>query len=415
MPTRQLYRILSVVVLPGVFTSALRAQSPFQVHVSSGSATDQRGVRSGALSVVPVLTLRDSPRGGAVVFASATQFAQSAFALTGGGTLLWRSRVRPGPGVSVQIDGSYTGTSFDAQFSQLQTRPSLEWRAGPFTASGGVRAAYGHTAVERTPSRPPTDELGGLIGPQPRQPAASFRESRQLWGPQAQLAADLQDDTGQWASRITLAYGAWHAQEDRSATPGVALHDVTLGAAIAHGDLSLHTLAGQRTQDEVRGPARFASAELRVALTRALALSAGGGSYLSDPVSGALGGRFLTAGVSVSFGRTAGRGTRPHTRRRAAPAVDGAPSPPPGTTRLVLHAPDARVVAVAGDWTGWAPLPAHRARNGMWYVDVTLAPGEYRYAFRVDDAVWRVPDHAVTSSDGLGGQVAWLTVRTSAR
>jgi 1,4-alpha-glucan branching enzyme len=79
--------------------------------------------------------------------------------------------------------------------------------------------------------------------------------------------------------------------------------------------------------------------------------------------------------------------------------------------RLVLRAPDARVVEVAGDWTDWRPVPAARARDGRWWVDVRLARGDYRYAFRVDRSRWRVPDDVQTVDDGFGGRSAVLVVR----
>jgi 1,4-alpha-glucan branching enzyme len=95
----------------------------------------------------------------------------------------------------------------------------------------------------------------------------------------------------------------------------------------------------------------------------------------------------------------------------AAPVVRGAPPVPSGTTRLVLAAPRARRVTVAGDWNGWAATPAMRGSDGHWYVDLRLPRGEYRYAFKVDGERWAVPDGAVTVDDGFGGRSALLTVR----
>jgi 1,4-alpha-glucan branching enzyme len=85
-------------------------------------------------------------------------------------------------------------------------------------------------------------------------------------------------------------------------------------------------------------------------------------------------------------------------------------------TRLSIRAPEATRVELAGDWNDWKPVPARRAANGVWYADVALAPGEYRYAFRVDGGAWRVPEGAVISDDGFGGKSAYVTVaRGSAR
>jgi 1,4-alpha-glucan branching enzyme len=83
--------------------------------------------------------------------------------------------------------------------------------------------------------------------------------------------------------------------------------------------------------------------------------------------------------------------------------------PRAGVTRIAIHAPDARTVQLCGDWNGWKPEPARRASNGVWYVDLALEPGEYRYAFRVNGA-WRVPEGAVAVDDGFGGRAAYVTV-----
>ena len=53
---------------------------------------------------------------------------------------------------------------------------------------------------------------------------------------------------------------------------------------------------------------------------------------------------------------------------------------------FVLVSPQARTVALAGDFDGWDParLPLRREGAGLWTVDVPLQPGRYQYAFVVD-------------------------------
>ena len=53
---------------------------------------------------------------------------------------------------------------------------------------------------------------------------------------------------------------------------------------------------------------------------------------------------------------------------------------------FVLVAPEARTVALAGDFDGWdgTRMPLRRAASGLWTLDVPLAPGRYQYAFVVD-------------------------------
>lgn len=52
---------------------------------------------------------------------------------------------------------------------------------------------------------------------------------------------------------------------------------------------------------------------------------------------------------------------------------------------------DAKEVALAGDFNGWATTPLKNFGDGAWSVILELAPGEYQYRLVVDGQ-WR--DHA---------------------
>ena len=60
--------------------------------------------------------------------------------------------------------------------------------------------------------------------------------------------------------------------------------------------------------------------------------------------------------------------------------------------QFVLVAPAAREVTLVGDFNDWdthaTPLRA-TASDGLWTVEVPLAPGRHRYAFVVDGEEWR--------------------------
>jgi 1,4-alpha-glucan branching enzyme len=98
---------------------------------------------------------------------------------------------------------------------------------------------------------------------------------------------------------------------------------------------------------------------------------------------------------------------------KSLPKPAGVPSAAAGLTRLSIAARDARRVELAGDFTQWTFTPAQRAANGVWYVDLAVAPGRYRYAFRVDGTEWRTPEGAATADDGFGGKSALLTIERS--
>jgi Glycogen recognition site of AMP-activated protein kinase len=76
--------------------------------------------------------------------------------------------------------------------------------------------------------------------------------------------------------------------------------------------------------------------------------------------------------------------------------------------RLMFDAPDARRVAVAGDFNRWnvAATPLARdERTQRWSVTLALREGEHRYAFVVDGTRW-VPDpRAERSVRGANGRI----------
>jgi hypothetical protein len=176
--------------------------------------------------------------------------------------------------------------------------------------------------------------------------------------------------------------------------------DRTLSGALAAGSMMLSASVGRRTApDETLD---FGSAGLEFDLSSGLALDLDAGRYPSNRLTGAAGGNYVSAGVSLKFGGG---------RIGALPEARGVTPAPPGTTRLTIRAPRAQQVEVAGDWDDWQPVPALRADDGVWYADLRLPPGEYRYAFRIDGGAWRVPDGAVAVDDGFGGKSAYVTVR----
>lgn len=81
--------------------------------------------------------------------------------------------------------------------------------------------------------------------------------------------------------------------------------------------------------------------------------------------------------------------------------------------RLVLFAPDAEVVHVAGSFNDWQPAasPLEQATDGTWVVRLTLERGRYEYMFVVDGKTW-VPDPtaSLTIPDEFGRVNAILDV-----
>lgn len=63
--------------------------------------------------------------------------------------------------------------------------------------------------------------------------------------------------------------------------------------------------------------------------------------------------------------------------------------------QFVLVAPDAKKVAVVGDFNGWdashAAYQAQHRGGGVWAVTAPIPVGHHRYSFVVDDSLW-MPD-----------------------
>ena len=64
----------------------------------------------------------------------------------------------------------------------------------------------------------------------------------------------------------------------------------------------------------------------------------------------------------------------------------------PQSVQFVLVAPDAKKVAVVGDFNGWdashAGYQAQHRGGGVWTVTASVPLGHHRYSFVVDDSVW---------------------------
>jgi 1,4-alpha-glucan branching enzyme len=65
---------------------------------------------------------------------------------------------------------------------------------------------------------------------------------------------------------------------------------------------------------------------------------------------------------------------------------------PPQRVQFVLVAPDAKKVAVVGDFNGWdashVGYQAQHRGGGVWSVMAPVPVGHHRYSFVVDDSLW---------------------------
>lgn len=377
---------LSGVMLAMVSASAVQAQATGRVSVVSGSATDQRGVRSTALTIAPSISYSRDPRVGIVFFGSATQFAEDVLAYGGGAALSARVPVSGPLAVTSSVHGSLTQTSFDATFGAGDAIGALEVSHRGFAIEGGVHLAQGYTSSV-TP-----------VAPAPV-PGTVRRRTVARYGVGPRYAASWTAPTMRADRALQLFARSSPLRVDDS-----VIRDDEIGAGAVLGRLTLRGLLGRR--DASAEQLDYTQWSASVDLTQNLALDVSGGNYPSDRLSGALGGWYLTTGLSVKWGGP------PRAREIK---VRGVAAPARGMTRVAIEAPDAERVELAGDWNDWQRVPARRADDGVWYVDLSLAPGEYRYTFVINGSEWRVPKGAVSADDGFGSKVAWVTVRDTRR
>jgi hypothetical protein len=364
-----------------------RAQTPTaSLALTGGVATDQRGVQSNAVTAAPELRF-EGAHSVVTLGGSATRFATDVWSLGGGGALARREPIGRFAALTLnasaslsRLVGGATGT-----YAEAAAIPALEVTLRRLTLFGGGRVAHGSAPA---PSAAPQFPFPGS--------GSSSVVNRSGGGPLYGAVFDLSD--GAQSVRIG-------AREDHLSVEGATFADRSVSLAFGAGALHATLSAGQRAssaEDET-----FASGYLSIALGASdAALVIGGGSYPGNPLMATPAGKYFNAGIALRFGAP---------REPSLPAPGGARAPPAGMTRLSIRAPRATRVEVAGDFNEWTLVRATRADNGVWYADLAIPPGQYRYAFKVDGREWRVPDGATAVDDGFGGTSAWLTVRDRSR
>ncbi len=167
------------------------------------------------------------------------------------------------------------------------------------------------------------------------------------------------------------------------------------------------------------GEGVYGEAVAAVSLTRALAVTAGGGRYPTDPIRGSVAGRYATIGLRFT-------GVTP----RPAPRTPTWPQPPVASLAgsnghhasatamvepdssggiLTIRAPGAQLVEVMGDFTDWEPVKLQRTADA-WRFPTRLISGNRRFNVRIDGGPWIVPQGATIEHDDFDGSVGTIVV-----
>jgi hypothetical protein len=82
----------------------------------------------------------------------------------------------------------------------------------------------------------------------------------------------------------------------------------------------------------------------------------------------------------------------------------------PGYVRLIIHAPEARLVEVAGDFSEWQPVSLARMSNESWGIVVAIARGVHQINLRIDGGAWIVPTGTTRITGDYGDDVGTFVV-----
>ena len=378
-------RSLSLAAALALAAPALAAAQQVQGSLSLGGgiATDQRGIRSSAATLAPSVLFLPDPRLSLGISGSLTQFQGHDWAAGAGASAGVRVPVAGPVALAASAGGNATTTSFHTRYLSADATPTIEATVRALTLYGGAHLAQGTTSSDASASP-------GLP-PSPSAPLSITRTSAgPVFGAVMAVPTDRPDVGG------TVSY-----REERARVARVDVTDRAVTGSWSAGPIGFSASAGMRDATDER--VQYGSLGATLAIGRAIALQGGVGTYPSSRILGTLGGQYASLGVVL-------RGASRLDDAHLPAVVRGAPPAPAGATRVVIKAPGASRVEIAGEWNNWATSPAMRAADGSWYADVRLPRGEYRYAFRVDGTRWQVPDGVAAVDDGFGGRSALLVV-----
>jgi hypothetical protein len=349
---------------------AQQGQVQGKVSVVGGSATDVAGVTSRAMTVAPSLTMTPNRAFALDLAGSATRFDNQQWSVGGGATAAVRAPL--GRFAAFTTNGGFaaTTTSYDLSYATADALPALELSYGAVTAFGGAHVARATKWALR-------DDV-----------------SRMATGPVFGGSARMASDDGEI---LVAGY-----REERSTIDAARATDRTASLSVFKGNLAIGGSAGVRNEGATSST--FGMGLVSIGVSDVVALQLAAGSYLPNRLIGTPGGRFVNAGLSLQV-----RSSSP-----SLPKPEGIRLPVAGMTRFSIRSSGASRVELAGDFTNWKSISTVRAPNGVWYVDLRVPPGRYRYAFRIDGREWKVPDGAAVVDDDFGGKSALIEVRDPA-
>ena len=194
------------------------------------------------------------------------------------------------------------------------------------------------------------------------------------------------------------------AQQERR----TAYTDATLAGEWSVAGLRLDLSIGRRFSRTIPEMMLWGVTATRSVLP-GVALLASAGRAGSDPITALPGSRYLVLGLRLSA--TAGSPYAAVARTVAAPSSQFRIGPARLTGREILvRAPGARVVEIAGDFTDWRTVELDPEPAGEWRVVLPVSPGLHRLAVRLDGGPWQAPPGIRPTTSEFGGEVGEVLV-----
>jgi hypothetical protein len=140
-----------------------------------------------------------------------------------------------------------------------------------------------------------------------------------------------------------------------------------------------------------------------------LALVAAAGRAGSDPVTSVPGARYFALGLRLKVGAQAMAPLPVAAARTTTAPFRIGPAVAAGR-EIVLQAPDAHAVELAGDFTDWKPVTLQPWGEDGWRALLPISSGLHRLAIRIDGGAWRAPAGTRPIHSEFGGEVAEVIV-----
>lgn len=288
--------------------------------------------------------------------------------------------------------------------------PAFRALRGELHGSGSITTYGGESAG-----------TGQLIG------GARLHLTRGMAGAWIGAAAGSVRDPFGWRSSSSGELGAW-LQRSRAVAQAVVV-PVRIAGGVRYTDVE-GTLRFDNSRIELTGVvgARsavagyeddsnpWASVNAVVWISSAIGITAGIGSYPTDP------GQDLPAATYTSLGvRYSPRSVRrPSTVLspdvlgaigRDAPPAMAVSGPVAGRRTITYREPAARSVEMMGGFTDWTPVRMTASQPpGTWSISLPVTSGVHQVNVRVDGGEWTVPAGLTAVRDEFGGSVGILLV-----